>query len=192
MPGAYHKRTRLYNTRLSLPRMFRGAGVTEATGGITISLQLEVQANNKVFIPGCEPVSSISSKTLASYMAKCDYCENPMVDVDLILEEIPGTYLKLGNNFGRGNMRQKWLVFPSLQVGCPCGSYDNWYERLKELEGDPVVEEDFEYCNTTGMGYCPSPDFDTVPEPPADPYKEEGEFPPGQGILPPIPPWADC
>ncbi len=160
---------------------------------IHISLQLEVQANNKVFIPGCEPMSSLSSKTLSSYMAKCEYCKNPMVDVDVILDEIEGTYLKLGTNFGRGNMRQKWLVFPSLEAGCPCGSYEDWYEKLKELAKDTEQEsEEFDYCNTTGMGYCPSPDFDTIPEPEPDPYKEEGEFPPGQGILPPIPPWADC
>lgn len=42
------------------------------------------------------------------------------------------------------------------------------------------------------MGYCPSPDFNTQLEekPTPDPYKEEGEFPAGVGILPPIPPWA--
>ena len=166
---------------------------SSSEGKIHISLQLEVHANNKVFVPGCEPISSLSSKTLASYMAKCEYCKNPMIDIEVVLDSIPGTYLKLGVNYGRGNMRQKWLVFPALAVGCPCGSYDNWYDKLKELADAPVeVEEEYDHCNTTGMGYCHSPDFDSIPAPESDPYKEEGEFPPGQGILPPIPPWANC
>ena len=94
-------------------------------------------------------------------------------------------------NFNRGNRRQSWLVLPSRDTDCPCADQIDFYEILKSLANEEApVEESFDACDVVGMGYCPSPDFDEIPAPPDSPYKEEGVFPAGVGVLPPIPPWG--
>jgi hypothetical protein len=67
----------------------------------------------------------------------------------------------------------------------------DYYNILRSLASEEEeVEESFDACNVVGMGYCPSPDFDEAVPPPSDPYKGEGTFPSGTGVLPPIPPWG--
>jgi hypothetical protein len=155
-----------------------------------IRLQLEILANNKILVPGCEPTSALSSNKLSSWLAESG-CGSALVDLDLALEAIPGSYVKMGLNFSRGNRRQKWFVLPGIDPGCPCSSYDDYYSILKDLAGEEVIEKPvFDSCDTIGMGFCPSPDFDTTLPPPPDPYKEEGSFPADAGVLPPIPPWG--
>ena len=156
----------------------------------TISLQLEVIATDKVVVPGCEPTSALSSTTLSSYLAESG-CGNALVDLQDALDAIPGSYVKYGINFGRGGFRQAWFVLPPVDTDCPCAEYSDWYEVLRQLANEEVpLEENYDACDTIGMGYCPSPDFDSIPEPPRSPYKEEGVFPAGAGVLPPVPPWS--
>jgi len=152
--------------------------------------QLEVTGNSKVVVPGCEPTSALSSVALSAFLAE-NGCGNALVDLDDALAAIPGSFVKLGNNFNRGNMRQKWYVLPAIDPSCPCQTYEDYYRTLRTLivDDDPV-EEEYDACNVNGMGFCPSPDFDTALPPPTDPYVEEGSFPPGVGVLPPIPPWV--
>jgi hypothetical protein len=157
---------------------------------ITISLQLEVIANNKILVPGCEPTSALSSTTLSSYLADAG-CGNALVDLNDALEAIPGSWVKLGSNFCRGGYRQKWFVLPPTDTDCPCDQYTDWYRILRELANEELpVEEEYDACDIIGMGYCPSPDFEDIAAPPKSPYKEEGSFPAGVGILPPVPPWG--
>lgn len=157
---------------------------------IQIGLQLEVLANNKILVPGCEPTSSLSSATLSIYLSK-HRCGNALVDLNNALEAIPGSYVKYGANFNRGNRRQKWFVLPPVGVDCPCETYTDWYEILRKLANEELpVEEKYDACDTIGMGYCPSPDFKDIQAPPHDPYREEGAFPPGVGVLPRVPPWG--
>jgi len=157
---------------------------------ITIALQLEVLATNKIIVPGCEPTSALSSTALSSWLAEGG-CGNALVNVSAALEAIPGSYIKYGMNFNRGNMRQSWFVLPAVDVDCPCDKYPDYYAILKDLANEELpVEESFDSCDTMGMGYCPSPDFDEVIAPPNSPYKDEGSFPAGVGVLPPIPPWG--
>lgn len=156
----------------------------------TISWQLEVISGNKVLVPGCEPTSALSSTALSSYLAEAG-CGNAIVDLQDALDAIPGSYVKLGYNFNRGNMRQKWLVLPPVDTDCPCDQYPDYYNILRELANEELpVEESYDSCDIIGMGYCPSPDFDEIPAPPPDPYQPEGTFPAGVGVLPPVPPWA--
>jgi len=155
-----------------------------------ISYQIEVMGNNKMLVPGCEPTSALSSVKLSSWLAASG-CKNALVDVNVALEGIPGSYLKFGANWGRGNMRQKWFVLPSIDTDCPCSEYPDYYQILRDLASEEIpLEESYDACNTTGMGYCPSPDFDEIEAPPPDPYQPEGSWPPGMGVLPPIPPWG--
>jgi hypothetical protein len=157
----------------------------------TISMQLEVIAGNKILVPGCEPTSALSSTVLSSYLAESG-CGNAIIDLQDALDAIPGSFVKLGFNFNRGNMRQKWFVLPPVDTDCPCAQYDDFYGILRELANEELpVEEKFDACDVIGQGFCPSPGFDEVVEPcPTTNYVEEGTFPAGVGVLPPVPPWA--
>lgn len=164
--------------------------IPAAPDQIQYNLQLEVLANNKILVPGCEPTSSLSSVTLSIYLSK-NRCGNSLVDLNDALQHIPGSYVKFGNNFNRGNRRQKWFVLPPVNINCPCDNYIDWYEELRKLANDELpLEENYDTCDIIGMGYCPSPDFKDIPAPANDPYREEGAFPPGVGVLPRVPPWG--
>jgi len=157
---------------------------------IEISLQLEVKPGNKILVPGCEPTSAMSSRTLSVYLQKSGRCKHALVPLQAALDAIPGSYVKVANNFNRGNQRQRWFVLPSVSPECPCDQYPDWYEVLRSLAVDeaPVTEE-FDQCNTVGMGFCPSPDFVEHDKPSVN-YVSEGGFPPGVGVLPPVPSWS--
>jgi len=157
---------------------------------INIHLQLELISANKIVVPGCEPTSALSSTALSSYLAESG-CGNALVELEDALEAIPGSYVKFGANFNRGNMRQTWYVLPAIDTDCPCEEYPDYYEILRSLANEELpLEEDYDACDTIGMGYCPSPDFKDIEAPPRDPYQEEGDFPAGGGVLPPVPPWG--
>lgn len=156
---------------------------------INITLQLEVLPNRKILVPGCEPSSALSSRVLASYLA-INGCGNALVDLDIALANIPGSTVKLGSNFNRG-VRQQWFVLPPKDTDCPCADYTDWYDVLRSLaDSELPVEESFDQCDVNGMGYCPSPGFEDELPPPYNPYKTEGSFPAGVGVLPPVPPWG--
>lgn len=157
----------------------------------SINLQLEVLPGNKILIPGCEPTSALSSNKLSSWLAMSGCANGALVLLEDVLDAIPGSYVKFGANFNRGNRRQKWLVLPPRDTDCPCADQPDWYAVLRSLNQEEApLEESYDTCDINGMGYCPSPDFDSAPEPPSNPYKEEGTFPAGVGVLPPIPPWS--
>lgn len=157
---------------------------------VTHQYQLEVKGNNKVLVPGCEPTSSLSSRTLSAYLAAGAGCKNALVDLNAALAAIPGSFVKYGINFNKG-VRQRWFVLPPIGPTCPCQTYIDYYNILKQIDGIELpVEEKYDKCDVIGMGYCPSPDFNETPAPPESTYISEGEFPAGGGVLPPIPPWA--
>ncbi len=155
----------------------------------TIAWQLEVMPGNKILVPGYEPTSALSSRTLGAHLAK-QGISTPLVDLQTALAAIPGSFVKLGANFNRGGFRQKWFVLPPLKPDCPCQTYDDYYKILKDLaSGELPVEEKFDTCDINGMGYCPHPEFQLAEPPEQDPYKTEGSFPVGGGVLPPLPSW---
>lgn len=155
----------------------------------TITYQLPILGTNKIVVPGCEPTSTITSKTLNAYLA-LHCCGEATVDLDVALAAIPGSYIKFGTNYNRQGSLQKWFVLPPISLECPCVSYDDYYKILKSVAtNDHPIEEKYDACDTVGMGYCPHPDFKLIEAPPDDPYKSEGSFPTGGGVLPPIPDW---
>lgn len=156
----------------------------------TIAWQLEVLPNQKILVPGCEPTSALSSRTLSAYLARHG-CGSALVDVHVALAAIPGSFLKSGANYNRGGFRQQWFVLPPLKPYCPCEPYPDYYKILRGLASTELpVEESYDKCDINGMGYCPHPDFKLAPRPPVDPYKPEGSFPGQGGVLPPLPDWA--
>lgn len=164
--------------------------INDKQGHVIQQFQLEVNVNNQIIIPGCEPTSSMSSRTLSAYMALGKYCKNALVNVDDVIAAIPGSYIKYGLNFNKG-VRQRWLVLPPTKFDCPCEYNTDYYQILRQLPSlEMPVDEQYDKCDMMGMGYCPSPDFDEATAPAPSPYIEEGTFPAGGGVLPPIPPWV--
>lgn len=157
----------------------------------TISLQLEILANKKIMIPGCEPTSALSSNKLSSWLAKSGCGNGALVNLVDALAAIPGSYVKYGSNYNRGGYRQAWFVLPGKDPDCPCDRQPDWYQVLRDLpKEEPEVVESYDACNIDGTGFCPSPEFENVVPPPNRNYREEGSFPAGVGVLPPIPPWG--
>jgi len=159
---------------------------------ITISFQLQILPDHTIIIPGCEPTSALSSATLAYSMA-LNGCEHPKVPVNLILEKIPGSYIKYGWDFNLG-YNQTWLVFPPYQTGCPCPFKPDWYDMLRCIAKDiPQPEEPKRECDINEREFCNidipvgggSDKKDAYVNPP------EGASAIGYGgLLPKIPPWA--
>ncbi len=142
--------------------------------------QLEIIPGNKILVPGCEPTSALTSDVLSRSMD----CGSAIVDLDAALAAIPGSFVKLGSNYNRGNTRQRWLVLPAIDPSCPCPSYDDYYQILKDTASEEVpVEETFDHCNVIGQGFCPSPDFEMTPAPANNPYVPEGTTPVGVARL---------
>jgi hypothetical protein len=111
---------------------------------VNITHQLEIMPNGKVLVPGCEPTSALSSNVLNSWLAQSG-CGSALVDLDLALAAIPGSHVKLGCNFGRAGTRQKWLVLPGIDTDCPCASYPDYYNILRNLaDQEPEAEESFD------------------------------------------------
>lgn len=123
---------------------------------INIALRLEIKANNKIVIPGCEPSSAISSPTLAAGLN----CPNPLVDLDAALKAIPGSWVEYGLNSGMGRC-MKWYVLPSRDATCPCSPSTDYYQILRDLAvEDETVEE--VTCDMLDIGFCKiSDDADT-------------------------------
>jgi len=141
-------------------------------------------------VPGCEPTSAMTSPSLSYILSEYGCCE-ALIDVNLALDAIPGSYIKLGANYNRGNTRQKWFVLPKVGTDCPCEKYDDYYQILKSLcQDNEITDSTKDYCDVNDMGYCPSPDFNDIVKPETSPYKDEGTFPQEAGVLPPVPPWG--
>ncbi len=164
-------------------------GQIQSTWTHTIAWQLEILPGNKILVPGYEPTSAVSSRALGAYLAKHGI-GNPLVNLADALAAIPGSTVKMGANFNRQGYRQKWFVLPPVAPNCPVQSHDDYYQILKGLASDELpVEESYDTCDINGMGYCPHPDFRMAEPPEQTPYKPEGSFPAGGGVLPPLPAW---
>lgn len=137
---------------------------------ITYQLQLPVMASNKVQVPGCEPPSSLSSSTLSRTACVA------VVDLDTVLNNIPGTYIVLMANSGRTTgAKQRYLVFPPIEVSCPCGGYTDYYKLLRELATTEEVEESSLAECSTIQSYSCVPDFSEHVAPAPSPYQQEGD-----------------
>ncbi len=141
---------------------------------IQIELKLQVLGTNRIIVPGCEPTSATTTTTLAAYQSKGGICKSPTVSLRDALEAIPGSWIEYGTNFAAPRLR--WFVLPPFDPSkCPCQSKPDWYGILRNIASDdPIVEDKFNYCNTIGLGYCPSPDFKSIPKPPDSPFFDEG------------------
>lgn len=155
---------------------------------IDIAQQLEIMPGDILYLPGCEPTSAVTGKTLNAMIAQA--CKKSTINLTDALKAIPGSYVKYGVNYNRRGTRQKWLVLPSKKAGCPCDENVDYFQMLKDIAFvDEPEEYKYDTCNTIGEGFSPSPEFAQY-QPPQDPYSTEGDFYGGTGFLPPVPPWS--
>lgn len=153
--------------------------------------QLEVLAGQRIIVPGCEPTSYVSSKTLSYAFKNQLKCGTGYVPLKKALSSIQGSFVKYGVDWNRGNTRTMFFVFPAVIHTCDCNINVDWYAVLRSLATEDTTETtSYDYCSMNDSGYCPSPDFDSIPAPEQSPYLSPDTA--GQlvgKVLPPIPPW---
>jgi len=93
---------------------------------VSIANKLEVKDGNVIQVPGCEPLSELSSLTLA---ANID-CKSAVITLAAALEAIPGSTIEM--------TKPKKIYFvlpdgPPSRYGCTtCAGIDDWYQVLRE------------------------------------------------------------
>lgn len=110
------------------------------SSSITIRNRLEIRPDNTIQVPGCEPISSLSSNTLAANMD----CVGTVIDLDVALEKLPGsTVVMIYNGGGALATIRRFFVLPDGPPPSPavCNSLDangnttcrtDWYKIMKE------------------------------------------------------------
>lgn len=142
------------------------------TRDITYSLKLPILATDKIIVPGCEPATYSSSVSLAANM----HCGRALVDLADALAAIPGSFVETFATPYQG-YRTKFFVLPPKLIDCSCEPVVDYYAILKEIATTEEPEtRDYDYCATLDQGFCPSPDFDLLPPPPASTYGHEGDL----------------
>lgn len=113
---------------------------------ITIANKLEVLLGNVIIVPGCEPVTDITSTTLAANMQ----CKTSVIKLEDALCAVPGSTLEF-----QKNPRRLFFVLPSgppTHPGCDaCNSQPDWYALLRDVcppGGLPKTIQEIRVCNT--------------------------------------------
>lgn len=153
---------------------------------IQINYQLEVMPGDILYLPGCEPTSAVTSKTLNAMIAQA--CPKSTVQLEDALKAIPGSYVKIGTNYNRRGVMQKWLVLPPKDASCPCPTNVDYFAILKSISSDEEPIYDYSGCDLVN-GQSKYPSFADYTPPPKDPYVQEGSYM-DTGFLPPVPPWT--
>jgi len=95
---------------------------------VQIANKLEVLLGNVVLVPGCEPISDLTSTTLAANM----HCLASVVAVRDALEAIPGSTLEF-----QSNPRRLFFVLPSGPPPTPgcgvCVDQPDYYAILRSI-----------------------------------------------------------
>lgn len=112
-----------------------------------------VLRGNKIMVPGCEPISVVTSPTLAANMR----CNASVVDLAAALAAIPGSTIE-----ATVNPRQVFFVLPSGPPEDPglcdncIGKVQDWYQILRDIAGqEPAEEEAPNECSNIHLeGLC--------------------------------------
>jgi len=109
---------------------------------ITISLSLNIfpGGRGRVMVPGCEPSSALTSTTMEEQMRDQNLCSAVMVNVEDVLQAIPGSYIQLMDNMNVISGKRR-LILPSCNIRCPCSPCTDWYAILRGL-GEVVEGEE--------------------------------------------------
>jgi hypothetical protein len=101
-------------------------------GDITVRGRIEVLPGNKLMVPGCEPVSALTSTSLDENRV----CTTTVIDLADALAVVPGSTVEQTYN-----PRRKWFVLPSGPAPDPsrcdkpgtCESVPDWYAALRSV-----------------------------------------------------------
>lgn len=134
---------------------------------IQIRGRIEVMPGNKLMVPGCEPVSALTSTSLDENRV----CTTTVVDLADALAVIPGSTVEQTRN-----PRRKWFVLPSgpgpnpsmcdtpipcrcKKVCCceksnSCQAVPDWYAALRSIgQKTKIVQEDKPIDPCSGSGF---------------------------------------
>jgi len=98
---------------------------------IKIANKLEIKRGNVIQVPGCEPLSAVTSFTLLT----SNDCQNTQVTLEDALDAIPGSTVEMTLN-----PKTRYFVFPDgppPQFGCTIQYCNDWYAILRTV-GQPV------------------------------------------------------
>ena len=123
---------------------------------ITIRNKLEIQPGNMVKVPGCEPITSMTSDVLARNMC-CHASEIPVEDC---LRLIPGSRIVIALRPTGTSSTGRFLELPAgpppAGDGCPARHIPDWYKimrahaRVRQTRDDEPHEE----CSAFGFASC--------------------------------------
>lgn len=121
---------------------------------IELNRYLEIIPPNKVRIPGCEPVSTITSTEMAKQIREQGLCTASLIDLEDALKAIPNAEVVMVTNFGPP--RRMLLKLPSEGTNCPCQSIEDWYNLLRNSVSaeSPDFECDSGCGETVNQGFC--------------------------------------
>lgn len=140
---------------------------------IQITNKLQIQPNDTIIIPGCEPTSAVTSITLMRNQECC----GAVVNLQDALDNIPGSYVERGPNYGMRFGPARWLVIPLPSPVCPCDGVTDWYQVLRDLACKPEDEiTEVSPCLVNKFGLCPDPEYKSIPAPPNGTYFPEGSM----------------
>lgn len=100
-----------------------------------IANKLEIRRGGYILVPGCEPLSNLTSLKLLEQAP----CQNTYVLLEDALEAIPDAIIEITYN-----PHTRWFVLPSgppPQYGCAETDCTDWYEILRQLPPAEVSED---------------------------------------------------
>lgn len=109
----------------------------------------------RIMVPGCEPTSTLTSTRMDAEMRAKGVCPSCVVDVNTILNGIPGSRIEFLDNAGPYGSR-KLLALPPLDQDCPCTNID-YYQMLRDLGREATEEEVKEVlgnCDAFSLDQC--------------------------------------
>jgi len=123
---------------------------------IEIKNKLEVKPNGYVQIPGCEPISSLSSLELAKNIS----CECSQILAEDVLRLIPGSKIVRIPN-PQGNIASGYFIElpngpPPFGNKCPAECLPDWYKILKDNCSSPPEPEDPLCEAIDNFSFCPT------------------------------------
>lgn len=105
-----------------------------------VSNKIEVRRGGYILVPGCEPLSNLTSPTL---LANFEVCNNTYVKLEDALEAIPDATIEYTYNpFTR------WFVLPSgspaPEFGCREMTCDDWYAILRAIPSTNISADELD------------------------------------------------
>jgi hypothetical protein len=123
----------------------------------SIGFRMNVSRGDWVLVPGCEPTSTLTSTRMTSEMQRLGLCSCAIVDLQDILDAIPGAYVEYIPNSGYMGST-KILVLPAYDQSCPCAERPDYYATLRSLCREATEEElqELSGCDSFSIDQCES------------------------------------